>query len=393
VSQSIKHFLAEIEEQMLDVWDQEKTFQKSLDNRKNGELFSFYDGPPFANGTPHYGHLEQTTIKDTVTRYKTMRGYYVPRRVGWDTHGLPVEFAIEKEHGFKGKKDILAYGIDKFNQECRDSVFKYKDVWESMFKRVGRWADYQNTYATLDESYIESVWWVFKSLYDKGYVYKDFRSSPYCPRCATPLSNFELNQGYQDNVPDPSLYVKFKLKGQDAYLLGWTTTPWSLPGNAAIAVHPEAKYVYARLKDDDGQEEVVIIARDRLEALNVDDYHIEKELAGQELVGLEYEPLFDYSDFYEPKEIRGDMAWDMDNLYKVWPAEFVSIQDGSGILHVAPAFGEDDLSLAKDHNLPVFLTVDENGHLDKGLPEGIAGKFFKGADQPIIAHLAHKNLV
>jgi isoleucyl-tRNA synthetase len=385
VSESKKHFLAEIDENLLKTWEKEATFEKSLKNRESGELFSFYDGPPFANGTPHYGHLEQTTIKDTVTRYKTMRGYYVPRRVGWDTHGLPVEYAIEKELGFKGKKDIVAYGIDKFNQACRDSVFRYKDVWMKMYHRTGRWADYDNAYATLDESYIESVWWVFKSVYDKGYVYKDFRSSPYCPRCATPLSNFELNQGYQDNVPDPSLYVKFKLKDQDAYLLGWTTTPWSLPGNAAIAVKPGAQYVYVRLKDDDGKEETLVLARDRLEALNANDYHIEKEVGGEELVGLEYEPLFELKD-------KGDANAD---LYKVWAADFVSIEDGSGVLHVAPAFGEDDLALAKDNNLPVFLTVDENGHVvtNQGLPEEIAGKFFKGADQPIIAHLTHKDLV
>jgi isoleucyl-tRNA synthetase len=380
-----KHFLAQIEEDMLKIWEKEKTFEKSLANRKGGELFNFYDGPPFANGVPHYGHLEQSTIKDTVTRYKTMRGYYVPRRVGWDTHGLPIEYAIEKEHGFKSKKDIVAYGIDKFNQECRDSVFKFQDVWLAMYHRVGRWADYDHAYATMDESYIESVWWAFKSLFDKGYVYKDFRSSPYCPRCATPLSNFELNQGYQDDVPDPSLFVKFKLKDEDAYLLGWTTTPWSLPGNAAIAVHPEAKYVYVRLKDDDGKAETLILARDRLEALSVDDYHIEKEVTGQELVGLEYEPLFKLTDL-------GDNTRD---LYKVWPAEFVSIEEGSGVLHVAPAFGEDDLALAKQHNLPVFLTIDENGHVvtNQGLAEEIAGKFFKGADEPIISHLTLKDLV
>src|SRR5581483_5808491 len=229
-------------------------------------------------------------------------------------------YAIEKEQGFKGKRDIVEFGIDKFNQLCRDSVFKYRDVWEKMFRRVGRWADYDNTYATLDESYIESVWWVFKNIYDKGYVYKDFRSSPYCPRCATPLSNFELNQGYQDNVPDPSLFVKFKLKDQDAYLLGWTTTPWSLPGNAAIAVHPEAKYVYVRLKDDESREEVVVLARDRLEELNVEDYTIEKEVAGRDLVGLRYEPLFKLKDLGEQT----------DDLYKVWPAQFVSIEEGSG---------------------------------------------------------------
>jgi isoleucyl-tRNA synthetase len=385
MAESNKHFLAEIEEDMLKTWEKEKTFQKSLDMRKGGELFSFYDGPPYANGTPHYGHLEQTTIKDTVTRYKTMRGYYVPRRVGWDTHGLPIEYAIEKEHGFKSKKDIIEYGIDKFNEECRKSVFKYQDVWLKMYRRAGRWADYEGAYATMDESYIESVWWVLKTIYDKGYVYKDFRSSPYCPRCATPLSNFELNQGYQDNVPDPSLYVKFKLAGQEAFLLGWTTTPWSLPGNAAIAVKPEAKYVYVRLADDDGKEEVLILARERLEVLNVDNYHIEKEVNGQELVGLEYEPLFKLEELGEPNA----------DLYKVWPAEFVSIEDGSGVLHVAPAFGEDDLALAKEHGLPVFLTIDENGHVvtDQGLSEDIAGKFFKSADKPIIADLTKEGLV
>jgi isoleucyl-tRNA synthetase len=382
-----KHFLAEIEEKLLDTWEKERTFEKSLENRQDGKLFSFYDGPPFANGMPHYGHLEQTTIKDSVTRYKTMQGYYVPRRVGWDTHGLPVEFEIEKKHGFKGKKDILAYGIDKFNEECRASVFQYKDIWEQMFRRVGRWADYKNTYATMDESYIESVWWVFKSIYDKGLIYKDFRSSPYCPRCATPLSNFELNQGYQDNVPDPSLFVKFKVKDEDAYLLGWTTTPWSLPGNAAIAVKPEAEYVYVQLKDDDGRDETLILARDRLEALNVDTYHITRELTGVELVGLQYEPLF------ELKNMDDQLA--NPDLYKVWPAEFVSIEDGSGVLHVAPAFGEDDLELGRRLGLPVFITVDENGHVreDIGLPEEISGKFFKEADEPIIAHLTKKDLV
>lgn len=382
-----KHFLAEIEENLLKQWEDDKTFQKSLDNRRGGKVFSFYDGPPFANGTPHYGHLLQTTIKDTVTRYKTMQGYYVPRRIGWDTHGLPVEYAVEKEHGFRGKQDIVAYGIDKFNAECRESVFKYKDIWEAMFRRVGRWADYSKTYATLDESYIESVWHVFKTIYDKGLVYKDFRSSPYCPRCATPLSNFELNQGYQDNVEDPSLYVKFKLTDEDAYLLGWTTTPWSLPGNAAIAVKPDARYVYVELKDDEGRTETLVLARDRLDALSVDDYHIVKELSGQELAGRSYEPLFKLNDLdsYEGRS----------NLYKVWAAEFVSTEDGSGVLHVAPAFGEDDLTLGKQHNLPVLLTVDENGHMVKGsgLPETIAGKFFKQADKPIIAHLAHHDKV
>jgi isoleucyl-tRNA synthetase len=386
VSETKKHFLAEIEEQILATWEKENTFELSLQNRRDGPLFSFYDGPPFANGVPHYGHLEQTTIKDTVTRYKTMQGFYVPRRVGWDTHGLPVEYAIEKEHGFKSKKDIIAYGIDKFNQECRASVFKYKDVWEKMFRRVGRWADYENTYSTLDESYIESVWWTLKTLHDKGLVYKDFRSSPYCPRCATPLSNFELNQGYQDGVQDPSLFVKFKLTDEDGYLLGWTTTPWSLPGNAALAVKPGAKYVYVRLKDDNGQEEVLVLARERLEVLNIDDYHIVKEVTGEQLAGKGYEPLFHLKNLKEANNKK---------LYRVWTADSVSLEEGTGVLHVAPAFGEDDLNLAKDKSLPIFITVDENGHVQNniGLAADIAGKFFKDADEPIITYLTKKDRV
>ncbi len=382
-----KHFLAEIEEQILATWETEKTFEKSLENRKTGKLFSFYDGPPFANGVPHYGHLAQTTIKDSITRYKTMRGYYVPRRVGWDTHGLPVEYAIEKEHDFRGKQDIIAYGIDKFNAECRDSVFKYKDVWEKMFHRVGRWADYGQSYATLDESYIESVWWVFRTIYDKGLIYKDFRSAPYCPRCATPLSNFELNQGYQDNVSDPSLFVKFKLTGEDAYLLGWTTTPWSLPGNAAIVVKPDAKYVFVEVKDDEGKPETLILAQDRLEVLDLKTYHIVKEVTGKELIGLSYEPLFKLNNIKTYK--------DHNNLYKVWGADFVSIEDGSGVLHVAPAFGEDDLNFGKNNNIPVLMTVDEFGKITKtaGLPEAIEGLFFKKADEKIIEHLTKQNNV
>lgn len=382
-----KHFLAEIEEKVLSNWEDQKIFQKSLEQNQGKSLFNFYDGPPFANGVPHYGHLVQTTIKDTVTRYKTMQGYYVPRRVGWDTHGLPVEYAIEKEHDFRGKQDIINYGIDKFNQECKDSVFKYKDIWEKMFHRVGRWADYSKTYATLDHDYIESVWWVFKEIFKQGLVYKDFRSSPYCPRCATPLSNFELNQGYQDNIEDPSLYVKFKLKDEDAYLLGWTTTPWSLPGNAAIAIKPDENYLYVSLKDDQGKEEVLILAKNRLSILDVSDYRILNELKGKELIGKEYIPLFklNYLDSLSAKE----------NLYKVWGADFVSIEEGSGVLHVAPAFGEDDLFLGKENNIPVLLTINDFGQIKDGigLPDELEKLFFKKADSKIIEYLTKKDAV
>ena len=380
-----KHFLAEIEEDILNIWEKEDTFNKSLLKNKSGELFSFYDGPPFANGTPHFGHIVQTTIKDTITRYKTMQGYYVPRKIGWDTHGLPVEYAIEKEHDFKGKKDILEYGIAKFNKECEASVYKYKDLWEKMFIRVGRWADYKNTYSTMDQDYIESVWWVFKTIYDKGLIYKDFRSTPYCPRCATPLSNFELNLGYQDNTLDPSLYVKFKLSNEATYLLGWTTTPWSLPGNSAIAVNPDAEYVYVELLDDNKEKETLVLARNRLNILNEESFHITKEVLGRDLVGLNYEPLFKLNNLEDIDK----------NAYKVWPADFVSIDDGSGVLHVAPAFGEDDLALSKKYNIPLIMSVDEYGRIksDMGLPSEIETLFFKKADSKIIEILSKQNRV
>ena len=382
-----KHFFAEIEEKMLQIWSEEKTFEKSLTNRAGSKEFTFYDGPPFANGLPHYGHVVQTTIKDAITRYKSMQGFLVKRRIGWDTHGLPIEYAIEKEHDFKGKQDIIDYGIEKFNQECQDSVYKYKNIWEEMFKRLGRWSDFSKTYSTMDQTYIESVWWVFKTIYDKGLVYKDFRSSPYCPRCATPLSNFELNQGYQDNISDPSLYVKFKLTDQNAYLLGWTTTPWSLPGNAAIAINPDAWYVYVNLLDDNNDSQTIIVAKNRLACLNSDNYTIIKELQGKDLVGLSYQPVFEI-----------DYLKDIDNsnnLYKVWAADFVSIEDGSGILHVAPAFGEDDLKLAKEKNIPVLITIDEFGKVksDLNLPSEISNKFFKSADNKIIEYLTKKGNV
>jgi isoleucyl-tRNA synthetase len=382
-----KHFLAQIEEDLLRQWDEEETFVKSLDQTKDGKLFSFFDGPPFANGMPHFGHIVQTTIKDAITRYKTMQGFHVPRKVGWDTHGLPVEYAIEKEHNFKGKKDIIDYGIAKFNKECEASVYKYKELWEKMFTRVGRWADYQATYSTLDSDYMESVWWAFKTIYDKKLIYKDFRASPYCPRCATPLSNFELNLGYQDNVIDPSLFVKFKLSNEDAYLLGWTTTPWSLPGNAAIAVNEEADYVYVKLADDEQKQETLILARNRLSILDTNTYHIVKEVKGKDLIGLKYDPLFTLN-YLESLDSH-------QNLFQVWGADFVSIDDGSGILHVAPAFGEDDLSLGKEKNIPILITIDEYGKIKSkiGLPPEIEELFFKKADPIIIEMLTKKNSV
>jgi len=389
--QQEKSNLALGEEEVLTRWEQERTFEKSVEHRKGGPVFSFYDGPPFANGLPHFGHSLVTSIKDSLGRYKTMRGYWVERRNGWDCHGLPVEFAIEKQFGVSGKKQILELGLDKFNAACRDSVFMYKGEWEKYFERIGRWTDTAHAYATIDRNYTESVWWVLSQVHQKGLLYKGYKSMPYCPRCETPLSNFEVNEGYRDNVPDPSLFVKFKLVDEDAYLLGWTTTPWSLPGNAAIALNPDETYVYVDLQDDEGKHETLVLAKKRLEAVMRDErtYEVVKEVPASELIGHSYEPLFDL----RPRVTDETAA----NLYKVWPAEFVSIEDGTGVLHVAPAFGEDDLRLGQSQHVPVLTTVDRSGRLegylaDFGLKD-VAGVFFKDADRTIVEQLAERGLV
>ncbi len=378
--------LAQIEEDLLKIWDKEKTFEKSVSQRRGEKNFSFYDGPPFANGLPHFGHSLVASIKDSLGRYKTMQGYYVERRNGWDCHGLPVEFAIEKKFGVSGKKQILELGLDKFNAVCRASVFQYKGEWEDFFKRIGRWTDTQNAYATIDSEYTESVWWVLKQVHNKGLLYKGFKSMPYCPRCETPLSNFEVNEGYKDDVPDPSLIVKFKLTDEDAHLLAWTTTPWSLPGNVAIAVNPNEQYVYVRHLTDDNQDEVVILAKKRLSVLDERDFTITKEVNGQDLLGEHYEPLFKAANSTDTSQYA--------DVYTVVAAPFVSVEDGTGVLHVAPAFGEDDLSLSETYKLPVISAVDTSGHMLElqELPEA-SGRFFKSADRPIIEHLTRKGLV
>ncbi len=381
-----KSQFAEIEEQILATWQQEDTFAQSVRQREGKPTYSFYDGPPFANGLPHFGHSLVTSIKDSMLRYKTMRGYHVPRRNGWDCHGLPVEFAIEKQFGVSGKKQILELGIDVFNAACRDSIFTYKGEWEALLQRLGRWSEYDNYYATVDSDYTESVWWALAQVHKKGLLYKGYKSTPYCPRCETPLSNFEVNDGYKDNVPDPSLYVMFKLEEEDAYMLGWTTTPWSLPGNAAIAVNPHEQYVYVQLDNEPAAGRVVVLAKKRLDTLGHDNFTVVKELSGLELVGKRYEPVVTVSGLEDLE--------DPGNLYKIWPAEFVSIEDGTGVLHVAPAFGEDDLSLGLEHGLPVLQTIDASGKVTEqaGVPEA-TGKFFKGADKIIIENLTQKGLV
>ncbi len=374
-----------IEEKILKFWEKNKIFEKSISQREKGPLFSFYDGPPFATGTPHYGHILATTIKDAVLRYWTMKGYYAPRRVGWDCHGLPVENLIEKELGIKNKKEIEEMGIEKFNDACRASVFRCVNDFEEILKRVGRWADYKNAYATLDNNYIESVWWVFKQIWDQSLVYKDYRIAPYCPRCGTPLSNFEVNQGYRE-VRDESIYVKFKIKGQknervlsatnrrNKYFLVWTTTPWTLPGNVALAINPKIDY----LEVEQGEENY-ILAEKRLNILTIGQRKIIKKMKGKALVGLKYEPLFD---FFEKQEIKGAK-----NAFKIFPADFVSTEEGTGIVHIAPMYGDDDFQLGKKFNLPMRHTVAEDGRFKKEV-EHFSGQFVKHADPEIIKHLS-----
>lgn len=366
----------EVEEEMMKAWREERTFQASLERTEHGQSYSFYDGPPFANGLPHFGHSLVQSIKDAIGRYQTMRGRHVERINGWDCHGLPVEFAIEKQFDISGKKQIMDLGLEKFNQACRDSVFSFKSDWENYFERIGRWTDIDNAYATIDISYTESVWWTFKQIHDKGLIYKGFKCMPYCPRCATPLSNFEVNEGYRDGVSDPSVFAKFKICDEDAYMLAWTTTPWSLPGNAALAISMGAEYVRVRVRDDDKAEDM-ILAKKRLGVLKSDNYEVLETIPGKDLVGKRYEPIFELDNI--PKS---------DNLYKIWPAEFVSIEDGTGVLHVAPAFGEDDLGLGQQYDIPVINTIGPDGKVKSGYNlKGVEGKFFKSADKLIIEQL------
>ncbi len=366
----------ETERKILKLWDKKKIFRKSVTQRKKGRFFTFYDGPPFATGLPHYGHILATAIKDTVTRFFAMRGFRVERRVGWDCHGLPVENMIEKELGIKSKKEIEKYGVKKFNQACQASVFRCVKDWETTLYRVGRWADYSKAYTTMDRNYTESVWWVFKKLFEQGLVYKAWKVAPYCPRCGTPLSNFEMNQpGAYKDVEDVSVYLKFPVKGEtNNFFLAWTTTPWTLPGNIALAVGENINYVKVKVGD-----EKYILAKERLEEVLGKDYEIETEFLGGALIGREYEPVF-------PQRLEKQG-------YKVVAADFVSTQDGSGIVHLAPAFGEDDMAVAQKENLPILVTVEADGKIKKGLEIPGEGKFVKDAEEEIRADLKKRKLL
>lgn len=337
----------EEENKILKFWQENKIFEKSLEKNKKRKAFVFYDGPPFATGAPHYGHLLQSVIKDAIPRYKTMQGFYVQRQWGWDCHGLPIENIVEKELGTKSKKEIVAMGVKKFNDLCRERIFTFMHEWERTIPRLGRWVDMAHPYRTMDFEYMQAEWWAFKQLHKKGLIYEDYRSMHICPRCETTLSQGEVADGYK-NIKDLSATVKFKTK--DAYLLAWTTTPWTLIGNVALAVGGKIKYVLIKCGN-----EKFILAKDRVEVVMAGkEYEVEKEINGSDLVGIEYEPLFDLY-------IKDNNLKNKENGWKVYAGDFVNTEDGTGIVHIAPAFGTDDMVLGKKESLPFVQHVKMDG--------------------------------
>ncbi len=381
---------SEREEKILAFWKEKGIFEKTLEKPSPKGEFTFYDGPPFATGTPHYGHLLAGTMKDVIPRWKTMQGYHVARRWGWDCHGLPVENLIEKELGLKTKKEILEYGMSRFNDAARASVMRYADEWRKIVPRLGRFVDMNDDYRTMDATYTESVWWIFKNLYDKGLIYEGFKSMNLCPRCETTLSNFEVAQGYKD-ITDISVYVKFKIQdqkfGANSYLIAWTTTPWTLPGNVALAVNPNIDYVKARVTYSSDINstagDAFIIAESRIAATFKDKPHeIIEKIHGSDLVGLSYEPLFDY--YSNDASLKN-----RENGWKIYDADFVTTEDGTGIVHIAPAFGSDDYDMLVKHDLPFVQHVAVDGTFKKEVID-FAGKHVKPKDTDTDKN-AHQN--
>lgn len=361
------------EKRLSNLWKREETFKKSIENRKGREKFVLYEGPPTANGMPHAGHVLGRVIKDFIGRYKTMQGYQVIRKAGWDTHGLPVELGVEKKIGISGKKDIEAYGVEKFIAECKKSVFDYEREWRMFTEAIGYWVDMDNPYITLENNYIESVWYILATLHEKGLLTKGHRVTPYCPSCQTSLSSHEVAQGYKD-VKDLSATVKFKVKGTNQeYFLGWTTTPWTLPANVGLAVHNDLEYVKVKQNDN-----VYIVAENLVEKVFKNDYEVLSNHKGSEFIGLHYEAPFDYL-----KLNKGHV---------VVAADFVTVTSGTGIVHLAPAYGEDDYRTVQENGLDFVNIVDQVGCYteEAGI---LAGKFAKDSDVAIIKMLSEKGLL
>ena len=361
-------------------WEDEQIFKKSIDSRKQGPTYTFYDGPPTANGKPHIGHVLTRVIKDMIPRYRAMKGYMVPRKAGWDTHGLPVELEVEKMLGLDGKEQIEQYGLEPFIEHCKESVWKYKGMWEKFSNTVGFWADMEHPYVTYHNSFIESEWWALKEIWNKGLLYKGFKIVPYCPRCGTPLSSHEVAQGYKD-VKERSAIAKFPVKGEDAYILAWTTTPWTLPSNVALCVNPDETYVKVKMKEDGTVYYMAQALCDTV--LGEGTYDVLETFVGKDLEYKEYEPLFDYAVATCEKQHKKAFYIVCDN--------YVTLTDGTGVVHIAPAFGEDDSKVGRKYDLPFVQLVDGKGEMTKETPW--AGMFCKKADPEVLKALRESGLL
>ena len=361
-----------IEKDVASLWKEKNVIKKNFDMNQNGEYFTFYDGPPTANGKPHVGHILTRVMKDIIPRYKVMKGYKVIRKAGWDTHGLPVELEIEKKLGISGKEQIEAYGVEKFVKECKESVFKYVSMWEQMTEQIGYWVDMENPYVTYHNPYIESVWWALKQMWDKGLLYEGHKVMPYCPRCGTALSSHEVAQGYKD-VKDLTCIAKFKVVGEDnKYILAWTTTPWTLPSNLALCVNKSYTYIEANVGD-----EVYILAKDLADKVLGEEYEVIKEFKGTELLGMKYEQLMPFA------KVEG-------KAFEVIHGDYVTLTDGTGIVHIAPAYGEDDSLVAKANGITFINLVDKEGKFVNEVTPW-AGKFVKKCDESICKWLEENN--
>ncbi len=365
-------------------WKDHDVFKKSMESREKGETYTFYDGPPTANGKPHIGHVLTRVIKDMIPRYRTMKGYYVPRKAGWDTHGLPVELEVEKKLGLDGKDQIEKYGLEPFIKECKESVWKYKGMWEKFSDQVGFWADMEHPYVTYEDNYIESEWWALKNIYDRGLLYKGFKIVPYCPRCGTPLSSHEVAQGYKA-VKERSAIARFKVVDKDEYILAWTTTPWTLPSNTALCVNPEETYV--KVKTADGYTYIMAKALTE-KVLGGEEnpcapYEIVEEFKGTDLEHTEYVPLFECTAKEAEKQHK--------KAHYVVCDSYVTMEDGTGVVHIAPAFGEDDARVGRKYELPLVQFVDGKGEMTEETP--FAGLFVKDADPEVLKDLKERGLL
>ncbi|MFC1974638.1 isoleucine--tRNA ligase [Chloroflexota bacterium] len=405
----------QVEENILGFWKSNDVFQRSVNTRQGSPRFVLYEGPPTANGSPGIHHVLSRIFKDVIPRYKAMKGYYTPRIAGWDTHGLPVELEVERELGFSGKAQIEEYGIDRFNARCRESVFRYLKEWDALTERIAFWIDLDNAYITMRNEYIESCWWAIKQMWDRGLIYQGYKVTPHCPRCGTSLSSHEVALGYQDDIEDPSVYIKFKIdlsslqgsevldrlsnlfksSGKPAYFLAWTTTPWTLPGNTALAVADDAEYAVVKKGD-----EYLILASALLKLVGLDDCEVVERLKGSDLAtitGVNYEPLFNPHEFgversqFQKQSEPALQEAEEKLTYPVIAGDFVSMEDGTGIVHIAPAYGEVDNEVGKEKSLDFVHMVDLQGNLIGNYP--FSGKFVKDADPLVLEELKKKNLL